>query len=96
MPDSASTPRPRRSAIIPAFDPVAQPWRQADEGLSAVDAGLLTPASLRRILSEPPDWMPEPSFEESLRHPGREGTPVQAAVLIPMVMHPSGVSVMLT
>ena len=61
-----------------------------------MDAGLLTPASLRRILGAPPEWAPEPSFEESLRYPGPEGTPVQAAVLIPMVMHPSGVSVMLT
>lgn len=96
MADGGSSGRARRPAVIPAFDPVVQPWRVAADGLPAIDAAWLAPEALRRVLSEPPAWEPEPSFETRMPYPGREGPPVQAAVLIPLVAHPSGVSVMLT
>jgi 8-oxo-dGTP pyrophosphatase MutT (NUDIX family) len=34
--------------------------------------------------------------ESDRRHPGREGTPVEAAVLVPLVMRPEGLTVLLT
>ncbi|MEI2417337.1 CoA pyrophosphatase [Orrella sp. JC864] len=85
-----------RARLAPAFDPTEQPWRVANEGLAPVDPGLLTPHALRGILSAPPSWTPDPSLEERWRTPGREGPPVQAAVLIPMVVHEAGLKVMLT
>ncbi|VFR57398.1 Hypothetical nudix hydrolase YeaB [plant metagenome] len=93
--DSPSS-RPRRPAAGLSFDPVAQPWEAASQGLSPVDPRLLTPESLRRVLTAPPSWTPEPPFEADLRYAGREGPPVEAAVLIPLVAYPDGVRVMLT
>ncbi len=92
---SSRAPRPR-APVKPGFDPAAQPWQVADDGLTPVDASLLTSQALRRILSAPPSWSPDPSLEERYRSPGREGPTVQAAVLIPLVVHEAGIRVMLT
>lgn len=75
---------------------MAQPWEPADQGLAALSSEQLAPAALRRVLGAPPDWQAEPAFEAQVRHPEREGPPVEAAVLIPMVMYEDAVQVMLT
>jgi len=75
---------------------MVQPWEPADHGLAPLSEQQLEPAALRRVLGAPPDWQAEPPFEAQLRYPGREGPPVEAAVLIPLVMHKDGVRVMLT
>ena len=67
----------------------------ANDSLPAVPAGLLTP-TLRGTLSQPSTWKLELSRDNDLRYPGREGTPVPAAVLIPLVTWEQGVSILLT
>src|SRR5690606_8257313 len=91
-----SATRARRAPVRPQFDAAAQPWTPADDGLAALSAERLTPDALRNVLGAPPDWQPEPTDEARMRYPGREGPPVEAAVLIPLVMHEDGVRVMLT
>ncbi|CAM4320451.1 CoA pyrophosphatase [Bordetella pseudohinzii] len=93
---SDSTPARRRSIIRPNFDPKDQPWQVADGGLLRVNPELLTPDALRGALRPAREWTLDPLGMEKDRYPGREGPPVLAAVLIPMVMRPEGVRVMLT
>jgi len=84
--------RPRR----PAFDPRVQPWVPSHASFGAVPADRLTPAALRDALSTS-HQRPLDLPDESVRwFPGREGDPVEAAVLVPMVMRAQGVSVLLT
>ncbi|CAM4145506.1 CoA pyrophosphatase [Bordetella muralis] len=94
MPDPSS--RPRRPPAAVQFDPAAQPWQPADAGLTAIAPDLLVPQRLRGVLSHAGPWPQDPLGSTEYRHPGREGAPVLAAVLIPMVVHPEGVSIMLT
>ena len=94
MPDPSS--RPRRPPAAPPFDPAAHPWRYANLALAAVPADQLAPDLLRGVLSNPGDWPLDPLGMTEYRHPGREGAPVLAAVLIPLVARPDGVRVMLT
>ncbi|GAB1578392.1 CoA pyrophosphatase [Bordetella petrii] len=94
MPDPSS--RPRRPPAGPSFDPAAQPWQPADTDLAAVPPERLAPDSLRGALSRPGPWPMDPVVTPEQRYPGREGAPVLAAVLIPLVAHPDGVRVMLT
>jgi len=94
--NSPASSRERRAPVQLSFDPTVQPWVPADAGLPALAGDRLAPQALRRVLAAPPRWQAEPPFEAQLRHPGREGPPVQAAVLIPMVMRDDAVSVMLT
>lgn len=91
-----SAPRIRRPIARPNFDPKEQPWQTADSGLVRVNPELLTPDALRGTLRPAREWTLDPFSTEPDRYPGREGTPVLAAVLIPMVMRPEGVRVMLT
>lgn len=80
----------------PAFDAAQQPWVVADDGLPALPAAQLAPEALRASLRRPlPSTTQLPPGDEA-RYPGREGEPVLAAVLIPLVMRPEGVTVMLT
>lgn len=99
MPES-NPPRARRPAVRPLFDPMAQPWQPADRGLSALPASVLTSERLRDQLRRPEfasgRWTLDPLNLEVDPYPGRDGAPVLAAVLIPMMMRPEGVSVMLT
>jgi len=96
MSDSPSS-RPRRPPVRPGFDPASQPWQVADQALPAVPPELLTPDSLRRALSDGQGWQPDAVVAASeLRYPGREGAPVLAAVLIPMVTRRDGVRVLFT
>ena len=55
-----------------------------------------SPDALRGTLSQPSTWKLELSRDNDLRYPGREGTPVPAAVLIPLVTREQGVSILLT
>lgn len=92
---SESSSRPRRPAA-PAFDPQAQTWQPADSGLSVIDPDLLTADRLRDILQSEGPWPQDPLGSTEYRNPGREGDPVLAAVLIPLVVRPEGLMVMLT
>lgn len=94
MPDPST--RPRRPRAAPPFDPATQPWQPADAGLTAIDPQLLVSERLRDVLSHMGPWPQDPLGSTEYRHPGREGPPVPAAVLIPLVVHPEGVSIMLT
>lgn len=96
MSDSSSSARPRRPLARPGFDPASQPWVVANDSLPAVPANLLTPDLLRGTLSQPSTWTLELSRDNDLRYPGREGVPVPAAVLIPLVTRTDGVHIMLT
>lgn len=88
--------RPRRPPVRPLFDPVVQPWVMAPPGLGPVARPMLEPGALRLRFASPPVWTPEISDENRRPFPGREGPPVQAAVLVPLVDRPSGPGVLLT
>lgn len=88
--------RPRRPPAAVLFDPATQPWQPADTGLTAVTPELLAPESLRAVLRHGGPWPQDPLGSTEYRHPGREGKPVSAAVLIPLIVRPEGISVMLT
>lgn len=94
MSDSLS--RPRRPPATLSFEPNAQPWQSADAGLSAIAPDHLTPEFLRDVLKQGGPWPQDSLGSTEYRHPGREGSPVLAAVLVPLVIRPEGVSVMLT
>ncbi|SAI68079.1 hydrolase [Bordetella ansorpii] len=95
MSDSPS-PHPRRPLVRPGFDPAAQPWRVADEGLRAIPGELLTAHTLRSGWQAQVPWALDEVVASEARYPGREGNPVLAAVLIPMVLRADGVRVLLT
>jgi 8-oxo-dGTP pyrophosphatase MutT (NUDIX family) len=95
MPDQPSS-RPRRSVVRPSFDAAAQPWIVANEGLQALPPEALTADALRRSLARPESWSVQVPLNDDTRYPGREGAPVLAAVLIPLVAREQGVTVMLT
>jgi 8-oxo-dGTP pyrophosphatase MutT (NUDIX family) len=76
---------------FPGFDPRAQSWHAADQGLSAVGSQWLKPEPFRRLWSGIVDWKQEDSLGAELSSNRR-----QAAVLIPLVMRPEGLRVMLT
>ena len=84
--------RPRR----PAFDPRVQPWVPSHASFGPVPPDRLTPAALRDALSANHQRTLDIPDESVRWFPGREGDPVEAAVLVPMVMRPQGVSVLLT
>lgn len=96
MSDQSSSSRPRRPILQPAFEPAAQPWIVANAGLSALPPNRLTPEALRHTLGQQTSWSVQLPLNDDSRYPGREGEPVRAAVLIPLVTHTGGVSVMLT
>jgi 8-oxo-dGTP pyrophosphatase MutT (NUDIX family) len=72
---------------LPDFDPSLVPVLGVDSHLPAVALEILQPAALRRRFASIPAWEPEVSAEKAFS--GR--TPVQAAVLVPIVMreHPT-------
>jgi 8-oxo-dGTP pyrophosphatase MutT (NUDIX family) len=91
-----SSPRPRRPPVRPGFDPAKQPASPADAGLLPVAAAELTPHALRARLSSHAAWRVDLPGDNDTRYPGREGPPVYAAVLVPMVARADGVSMLLT
>ena len=77
---------------LPHFDPRQVPVTGVDAHLPAVPADALTPTALRQRFEAPPDWQPE------LRQEPRfvDRAPAAAAVLVPLVDRPGGLSVLLT
>ena len=61
-------------------------------GEAALDAERLTPDWLRQRLAAPPDWRPEIT-QDFL---STRAEPVRAAVLIPLVQRPQGLTILLT
>lgn len=80
----------------PAFDPHTQPWVPCVSTFGEVPAHALTPSALRQVLCAQIQRPLDIPDESARRYPGREGTPVEAAVLVPLVMRPDGVTVLLT
>ncbi|QTD46967.1 NUDIX hydrolase [Ottowia testudinis] len=77
---------------LPNFNPRHVPVTGVDAHLPAVPAERLTPAALRQRFITPPAWRPE--LREEPRFADR--APAAAAVLVPLVDRPSGLSVLLT
>jgi 8-oxo-dGTP pyrophosphatase MutT (NUDIX family) len=77
---------------LPQFDPRQAPVVAQEAGLPAIAREQLTPAALRRRFRAPPRWQPE--VQRELRFTAR--APAPAAVLVPLVERPSGLSVLLT
>ncbi|QDQ87565.1 CoA pyrophosphatase [Alcaligenaceae bacterium SJ-26] len=99
MPQSAAS-RRTSTVVMTRFDPEAQPWEAASQGLLSLPADLLEPAALRGVLRipPPPGWVWSQGDGVLLRPLPDEAQfePVQAAVLIPLVMRGDGLHVMLT
>lgn len=80
--------------LIPDFDPRRSPLVRRDHDLPPVAAERLRPESLRERLVHPPlGWMPEFTGDPPWR-PRAEPRP--AAVLVPIVAHPGGATILLT
>jgi len=90
------SPRVRRALTRPSFDPKTQPWVPSSLKFGAVPARHLNPGWLRAVLSKNIERQLDIPNESLRRMPGREGTPVEAAVLVPIVMRPEGLAVLLT
>lgn len=94
--DPSASLRPRRPPVRPSFDPMTQPWSPSALPFTAVPPHRLTPHALRHVLSGEIQRSLDIPNESLIRLPGREGTPVEAAVLVPIVMRPDGLTVLLT
>ncbi len=77
---------------LPNFNPRAIPVTGIDAHLPAVASERLTPDALRRRFEAPPPWEPELRVEP----PFTDRAPAAAAVLVPLVQRPAGLSVLLT
>ncbi len=79
-------------SAAPSFDPRQVPVVGVDRDWPAIPAERLHPQALRSRFASPPVWTPEvvrePRFSEQ--------PPADAAVLVPLVQHPDGLSVLLT
>ncbi|HEY5633032.1 MAG TPA: CoA pyrophosphatase [Burkholderiaceae bacterium] len=80
-------------SAIPDFDPRALPVELDATTLPAVDPARLSPAALRERFANPPAWSPELTGD---RFRLRAEPPRAAAVLVPIVAHETGVTVLLT
>ena len=76
---------------LPNFNPRDVPVTGIDTHLPAVPIERLTPDALRQRFVHPPAWQPE--LREEPRFADRAPA---AAVLVPLVNRPSGLSVLLT
>ncbi|MBV8605132.1 MAG: CoA pyrophosphatase [Pelomonas sp.] len=77
----------------PILDPQAVPVIGTSADLPAVPLERLTPAALRQRFETPPPWQPEFRGDGGLF---AEREPAQAAVLVPLVERPEGLSLLLT
>ena len=77
---------------LPNFNPRQVPVTGVDAHLPAVPAERMTPEALRRRFVAPPAWQPELRREPQFA----DRAPAAAAVLVPLVDRPSGLSVLLT
>ena len=79
-------------SAAPSFDPRLVPVVGVDHGLPIVPTERLQAQALRARFAAPPLWTPE-----VLREPQfLDRPPADAAVLVPLVQHPEGLSVLLT
>jgi 8-oxo-dGTP pyrophosphatase MutT (NUDIX family) len=76
---------------LPGFDPCAAPTLALPD-LPPVPPERLTPGALRQRFLDPPAWAPE--VRRDVRFSGE--TPRRAAVLVPLVVRPDGLTVLLT
>ncbi len=79
-------------SAIEGFDPRAVRPHRTDHHLQAVPADRLTPRGIRSHFAQPPSWSPEIARELPL--PGRQSA--LAAVLVPLVMRDSQLTLLLT
>jgi 8-oxo-dGTP pyrophosphatase MutT (NUDIX family) len=84
------TQRPLSS--LPDFDPRRVTVAGVDGHLPPVAPERLTPAALRQRFAEPPPWQPELRREPRFA----DRAPAAAAVLVPLVQRPDGLTVLLT
>lgn len=77
---------------IPNFDPRHAPSLGTDAHLPAVPAERLQPAALRQRFLAPPVWEPEVRAEPRFT----DRAPARAAVLVPIVQHAAGATLLLT
>lgn len=75
------------------FDPRRLPMEQIDDALPAVKHERLAPEALRQRFARPPRWEPEVTDDRFRLDTAR---PRDAAVLMPLVAHPTGTTVLLT
>lgn len=78
--------------MLPGFDPEQMPVAETGTHLPPVPAEKLTPGALRERFRSSRDWQPERLGDR----PFSGSTAASAAVLIPLVMHPQGSTVLLT
>lgn len=88
-----STPRGGLSGLIPDFDPRRTPLVARDHDLPKVAQERLALPALRERLVRPPKWQPEFDGDPPMVEIDR---PRDAAVLVPIVAHPRGPTVLLT
>ena len=74
-------------------DPRTAPIDDRAPALPAVDPSRLSPEAIRQRFHYPPDWLPEVIDDRYRSSPDR---PRAAAVLVPLVCRPAGLSVLLT
>jgi 8-oxo-dGTP pyrophosphatase MutT (NUDIX family) len=79
-------------SALPNFDPRRVSVAGVDAHLPAVPADRLTPAALRQRFAAPPAWQPELRREPRFA----DRAPAAAAVLVPLIERPAGLSVLLT
>lgn len=77
---------------LPQFDPRRVPVRDDLARLPAISPDRLTAAALRARFQQPPAWDPE--LRQEPRFADR--VPAAAAVLVPLVQRPAGLTVLLT
>ncbi|MCD6733620.1 MAG: CoA pyrophosphatase [Burkholderiaceae bacterium] len=80
-------------APLPRFDPRQMPIKAIDDALPAVRPERLAPDALRGRFARPPSWQPEQTDD---RFRLDQSAPRDAAVLVPIVAHASGTTVLLT
>lgn len=79
-------------SALPSFDPRTVPVVAVDSDLPGVPAGRLNAQALRSRFAAPPLWTPEVVREPKFM----DRPPADAAVLVPLVQNPEGLSVLLT
>lgn len=79
--------------LIARFDPADMPIVATFESLPAVDADRLSPQALRERFAHPPRWQPEQTDD---RFRLDQADPRAAAVLVPIIPHACGATVLLT
>lgn len=101
-PTQPNQPKPKG----PGFDPYTQPWVPASDHIGSVPHEVFRPEFLRQTFAKPWDLQLDLPAETRIRYQERASAThsdarltqswIPAAVLVPFVMHDSGVTVLLT